>query len=84
MGEDEPILTYAYFWDGLVQPPTRTGVSNPRFEAVRMEVAAKLRVWGPCRPRKEGGGRFFPTCLFREVPKRWELVGDISWRYIEN
>ena len=27
LGEDEPILTFAYFSDGLVQPPTRMEIT---------------------------------------------------------
>ena len=67
-----------------VRHTSKTGVSNPRFEAVRMEVAAKLRVWGPCRPRKEGGGEIFPDVSFswssQKVRASWRYFLEIYWK----
>ena len=53
LGEDEPNLTYAYFSDGLVQPPTRNHYQSDSFWHKFLQPVG--RGTPPMAPRRRGG-----------------------------
>ena len=50
IGEDEPILTFAYFSKGLVQPRTRRRVRRFSHDIVCGMIASEFPVYGKMIP----------------------------------